>query len=112
MQLTIYFDFFFAFQFAIVQFVDYGNFAPVMRDQLRKDLVGLDIPLLCFKVVLHGIKLTSTFDAYFVHEQFEGTPLKVELMSAPTKQPLEVKIHFDKEDLASILVKRGMATYI
>ena len=105
------------FQFANVQFVDYGNFAPVTRDQLRKDLVGLDVPLLCFTVKLHGIKLTSTFDAYKIHQQFEGTPLKVELVAPPTGQPLEVKIYSDisnfvRDDLASILVKRGMATYI
>jgi hypothetical protein len=96
--------------------VDYGNIAPVTRDQLRKDLVGLEIPVLSFPVVLHGIKITSGFKANEVHEQFQNSPVRVELKSPPSQIPHEVNIYLENatysEDLASILVTKNMATRI
>jgi len=96
--------------------VDYGNIAPVTRDQLRKDLVGLEIPVLSFPVVLHGIKITSGFKAKEVHEQFQNSPVRVELKSPPSQIPHEVNIYLENatysEDLASILVTQNMATRI
>jgi hypothetical protein len=96
--------------------VDYGNIAPVTRDQLRKDLVGLEIPVLSFPVVLHGIKITSGFKAKEVHEQFQDSPVRVELKSPPSQIPHEVNIYLENatysEDLASILVTQNMATRI
>ena len=94
--------------------MDYGNTAPVTRDQLRKDLVGLEIPVLSFPVVLHGIKITSGFKAKEVHEQFQDCPVRVELKSPPSQIPHEVNIYLENatysEDLASILVTQNMAT--
>ena len=96
--------------------MDYGNIAPVTRDQLRKDLVGLEIPVLSFPVVLHGIKITSGFQANEVHEQFQNSPVRVELKSPPSQIPHEVNIYLENatysEDLASILVTQNMATRI
>ena len=96
--------------------MDYGNIAPVTRDQLRKDLVGLEIPVLSFPVVLHGIKITSGFKAKEVHEQFQNSPVRVELKSPPRQIPHEVNIYLENatysEDLASILVTQNMATRI
>ena len=96
--------------------MDYGNIAPVTRDQLRKDLVGLEIPVLSFPVVLHGINITSGFKAKEVHEQFQNSPVRVELKSPPSQIPHEVNIYLENatysEDLASILVTQNMATRI
>ena len=96
--------------------MDYGNKAPVTRDQLRKDLVGLEIPVLTFPVVLHGIKITSGFKADEVHQQFQQSPVRVELKSPPSQIRHEVNIYFENtaysEDLASILVAQNMATRI
>ena len=96
--------------------MDYGNTAPVTRDQLRKDLVGLEIPVLSFPVVLHGIKKTSGFKADEVHRQFLDCPVRVELKSPPSQIPHEVNLYFENttysEDLASILVAQSMATRI
>ena len=96
--------------------MDYGNIAPVTRDQLRKDLVGLEIPVLSFPVVLHGIKITSGFKADEVHRQFVDSQARVELKNPPSQIPHEVNIHFANatysEDLASILVARNMAKRI
>ena len=96
--------------------MDYGNIAPVTRDQLRKDLVGLEIPVLSFPVVLHGIKITSGFNADEVHTQFVNSQVRVELKNPPSQIPHEVNIYFSNatysEDLASILVARNMAKRI
>ena len=96
--------------------MDYGNKAYVTRDQLRKDLVGLEIPLLSFPVALHGIKITTGFNAHDVHVQFQNSPVRVELKSLPSQIPHEVNIYFENttysEDLASILVTQNMATRI
>ena len=96
--------------------MDYGNVAHVTRDQLRKDLVGLEVPVLSFPVVLHGIKITSGFKADEVHGQFQNSPVRVELKSPPSQIPHEVNLHFANatysEDLASILVTQNMAKRI
>ena len=101
-------------QFAVVRFVDYGNVCGVRRDQLRKDLVGLDVPKLSFPVKLHGIKMTSNFRPYDVYNQFQSTKVTVELKCPPSQQPLEVMLHMDNHyiDLASVLVKQNMAVRV
>ena len=98
----------------MVRFVDYGNVCAVRRDQLRKDLVGLDVPKLSFPVKLHGIKMTSNFRAYDVYNQFQNTKVTVELKCPPTQQPLEVMLHLERRciDLATILVKQNMAVRV
>ena len=57
---------------AKVTFVDYGNETQVSLNDLRKDLVVFDIPILSFPVKLHGIKLTKDFDCVSIHNTFEG----------------------------------------
>ena len=69
--------------------------------------------MLSFPVKLHGIKMTSGFRPYDVHEQFQTNRVKVELKCLPSQKPLEVILHCSGGyDLASILVKQNMAVRV
>ena len=82
---------------------------PCTLDQLRKDLVGLDVPTLCLKTTLDGLEVTPKFDPKYLHDQFYNRVVEIELCEPPQKPPFKVKLYLNTgQDLGKILQEANM----
>ena len=101
----------------MVKFVDYGNEAPCYRNQLRKDLVAMDTPVLTMDVELSNVELNKNYNSVEVYNKLCNLDVDVELTEFPQKMPMKCKLNFalkgsEKDDIGSYLVRLGMAKYI
>ena len=102
--------FHFIFQEIQVRFVDYGNVATCTIDQVRKDLIGSEIPILNLHTKLGDIDITPLFDAKVIHDQYEDNVVKVELLEPPKEAPIKVKLSLqDGLQLSDLLIAKNMA---
>ena len=101
------------FQEIRVRFVDYGNIATCTIDQVRKDLVGSEIPILNLHTKLGDIDITPLFDAKVIHDQYEDNVVKVELLEPPKGPLIKVKLSLqdglELSDLSDLLISKNMA---
>ena len=95
----------------VVKLVDYGNEVTCYHDQLRKDLVGLDVNILTLEVQLDNIKLTGAYQEGLVYDKFAYMKVDVELTEYPEKLPLKCNLHLTdaNDDIGNILVSLRMA---
>ena len=101
----------------MVKFVDYGNEASCYRNQLRKDLVAMDTPVLTMDVELSNVELNKNYNSVEVYNKLCNLDVDVELTEFPQKMPMKCKLNFalkgaEKDDIGSYLVRLGMAKYI
>ena len=111
--------FFQSAQLFTVKFVDYGNEATCYLNQLRKDLVAMDTPILTMDVQISNVEMNTNYDSQTVYEKLCGLEVDVELTEFPQKMPMKCKLNFGlkggsggRDDIGSCLVRMGMAKFI
>lgn len=86
----------------------------MQKDQLRKDLIGMDLPRVAIDLTLDGVEFTDNFDPDEIHAHFFDKRVHIELKESPADQynckSLRAKIHLveEKEDVATLLIKRDI----